>query len=40
MSLAFFISKEECDYIRRFGWDKFEDYLEDNNVDIMNINRM
>ncbi|MBQ3545169.1 MAG: suppressor of fused domain protein [Lachnospiraceae bacterium] len=39
MCLAFFISEEECDYIRKFGCDKFEDYLEDNNVDIMNINR-
>lgn len=39
MCLAFFISEEECDYIKKFGCDKFEDYLEDNNVDIMNINR-
>lgn len=39
MYLAFFVSEEECNYIRKNGWEKFEDYLEENNVDIMNINR-
>lgn len=39
MYLAFFISEKECNYIKKHGCEKFEDYLEENNVDIMDINR-
>lgn len=37
--LAFFITKEECDYIKKNGCEKFEDYLESIECDIMNLNR-
>ncbi len=37
--LAFFISEEECNFIRKNGCNKFEEYLEENNVDVMDINR-
>lgn len=37
--LAFFISEDECNYIRKYGCSKFEDFLEEHNIDIMNINR-
>lgn len=37
--LAFFISDEECAFIKKYGCDKFEDYLEEKDCDIMDLNR-
>ena len=37
--LGFFVSKDEADYIKRYGSEKFEDILEQNNVDVIEINR-
>ena len=39
MYLAFLISEKEYDYIKKYGRDEFEDYLEENKIAIMNINR-
>ena len=37
--LAFLISQKEYDYIIKYGYDRFEDLLERNNVDLFNIAR-
>lgn len=37
MYLAFFISQEECNYIKKYGCEKFEDYLEEQECDIMKL---
>lgn len=39
MYLAFFITQDECDFIKKYGCEKFEDYLEENEFDIMDLNR-
>lgn len=39
MYLAFFISQEEYNFIKNYGCEKFEDYLEKNEIDIMDLNR-
>lgn len=39
MYLAFFISQEECNFIKNYGCEKFEDYLEAYGYDIMDLNR-
>ncbi|MBD5090149.1 MAG: suppressor of fused domain protein [Clostridiales bacterium] len=36
MYLAFFISQQECNYIKKYGCEKFEDYLEEQECDIVN----
>ncbi|MBR1815568.1 MAG: suppressor of fused domain protein [Lachnospiraceae bacterium] len=37
--IAFFITKQEAEYIKEYGHKKFEEELNKNNVDIGNINR-
>lgn len=37
--MCFFISNEELDYLKKYGSDRFEDYLEENEIDIMELNR-
>ena len=39
MYLAFFISQEECNFIKNYGCEKFEENLEEYEIDIMNLNR-
>lgn len=39
MYLAFFISQEECNFIKNYGCEKFEEHLEEYEVDIMDLNR-
>ena len=40
MYLAFFISEEEVNYLKQYGFDKFEDYLEEKNCDIFELDRI
>lgn len=37
--LAFFISQREYDYIVKYGYDSFEELLEESNIDPFNITR-
>ena len=37
--MGFFISQEEVDYIRKYGCRKFEDLLEEKEVDVINLDR-
>lgn len=37
--MCFFISEEELEYLKKNGSDSFEDYLEENEIDIMELNR-
>lgn len=37
--MCFFISDEELEYLKKYGSDRFEDYLEENKIDIMELNR-
>ena len=37
--LAFFISQKEYNYIVKYGYNSFEDLLEQNNVDLFDIAR-
>lgn len=37
--MCFFISDEELEYLKKYGSDSFEDYLEENEIDIMELNR-
>lgn len=39
MYMAFFVSEEECKIIREQGCEVFEEYLEKQAVDVMNLNR-
>jgi guanylate kinase len=35
----FFVSKEESEYIKRYGSEQFEDLLEEKDVDVIEIKR-
>ncbi|KPV55627.1 hypothetical protein QJ48_32175 [Paenibacillus sp. A3] len=37
--LAFYISQSECEYFVKYGAEKFEDLLEEKNVDPFNVSR-
>ena len=37
--MAFFVSEKEAQYIKEKGSEKFEDVLEQNNIDVINIDR-
>lgn len=37
--MCFFVSEQELEYLEKYGSDGFEDYLEDNEIDIMELNR-
>lgn len=37
--MGFFVSKKEAEYFRENGCEKFEDLLEENDVDVMSLNR-
>ncbi|MDD5935159.1 MAG: suppressor of fused domain protein [Clostridiales bacterium] len=39
MYMAFFISQEEYDFIKKNGCEKFEEYLEEKEIDIMHLDR-
>ncbi len=39
MYMAFFISQEECNYIKKYGAEKFEECLEKFECDVLDINR-
>lgn len=39
MLLAFYISQAECEYFVQYGADKFEDLLEEKNVDPFHVSR-
>lgn len=39
MYMGFFISKNEVEYIKKYGCEKFEDLLEQNNVDVIALDR-
>ena len=38
--MAFFVSKQEANYIKKYGCEKFEDLLEKKNVDVIEIDRI
>lgn len=38
--MGFFVSKEESEYIKKFGSDQFEDLLEKTEVDVIEIKRI
>ena len=40
MYMAFFVSKQEANYIKKYGCEKFEDLLEKKNVDVIEIDRI
>lgn len=40
MYMAFFVSDNEAKYIKESGCEKFEDLLEEKNVDVINIDRI
>lgn len=37
--MGFFVSKQEAEYIKQYGCEKFEDLLEQNNIDVIDLNR-
>lgn len=37
--MCFFISNEELEYLKKYGSDRFEDYLEEKEIDVMELNR-
>lgn len=37
--MAFFVTENEAEYIRKFGCEQFEDLLEKKNCDIIDVNR-
>ena len=37
--MGFFISQSEVEYIEKYGCEKFEDLLEENGVDVINLDR-
>lgn len=39
MYLAFFITETELEYLKKNGCDQFEDYLEDKDCDVFELNR-
>lgn len=39
MYLGFFISQDECNYLKEFGCEKFEDLLEERKCDVMDLDR-
>lgn len=39
MYMGFFISSKEVDYIKNYGCEEFEDLLEQNNVDVIEMDR-
>lgn len=38
--MCFFISQEELEYLKKYGSDRFEEYLEENEIDIMELDRI
>ena len=39
MYMGFFVSKNEADYIKKYGYERFEDLLEQNECDVIELNR-
>lgn len=37
--MCFFVSKEEAEYIKKYGSEKFEDLLDKSDVDVIDLNR-
>ena len=37
--MGFLVSQNEVDYVKKYGYEQFEELLEEKNVDVINIDR-